>query len=140
MMMILTFLSALGILELGLFVIGPALQNSMGPGAANLVYILMRVIAIAGMSFFAMHHFRGNLFKSLSLTGFLMFLDQVLFKSLWLSFEFKNNPKAWEGVELSSAIYNSAFSYIVSLPIILLIGFLGAMIAMRKNSKPRSLN
>jgi hypothetical protein len=131
-MLNLTFLTALGTLEFGLFVVGPLLQNRAGPGPANVFYILLRVLVIGTFAYFSVRRDKRALFGTLSMTGFLIFLDQVVFKSIWLMIEIKKNPSLWEGVDPKGAIFNSAFSYVVSLPMVLLLAFLGAMLALRK--------
>lgn len=133
-MLAITFFIALGILELGLFVVGPALQNGVSPAAGNAFYIVLRLVTILGFSFVCVRKHKRSFYGALSMTGFLLFLDQVVFKSLWLVHEIKKNPAAWEGIDPKSAVYNSAFSYIVSLPIILLLAFLGALLALRRRS------
>lgn len=131
----LTFLVSLVVLELGLFVFGPLLQNSVGPVGANVFYVLLRVFTILVFSYLCVRRHKRSNYEALSLTGLLIFIDQVGFKSLWLWMEMKRNPAAWEGISLQVALYNSAFSYVVSLPVILLLAFVGALAASRKPSR-----
>ena len=133
----LSFITSLAVLELGLFVFGPLLQNSFGPGPANIFYILLRVVTILVFSYLTVRKHGRDFYGALSFTGLLIFIDQVGFKSLWLWLEIRKNPAAWEGVDLKTALYNSAFSYVVSLPVILLLAFVGALLASRKRS-PKS--
>ncbi len=128
----LTFLAALTVLELGLFVFGPLLQKISGPVGANVFYILLRVVTIVVFGYVCVSRHKKNFYGALSLTGLLIFLDQVVFKSIWLWSEMKRDPVAWEGVTLSAALFNSAFSYIVSLPVIMLLAFVGALLASKR--------
>jgi hypothetical protein len=127
----LTFLIALALLETGLFVIGPVLQNWGNTNLANGFYILLRVVTIVGFSFLLVRKHRHEIYGALSLTGLLIFIDQVIFKSLWIVLEMKRDPAAWQGVDTKAALFNSAFSYIVSLPVILLLAFIGSMLALK---------
>jgi hypothetical protein len=134
-LMTISFFVALGALAAGLFGIGPLLQNSSGSGAANAFYILLRVLVILGFSFVAVRRYQKNAYQALSLAGLLIFVDQVLLRSIWFVLQFKYNPGEWEGVDLKTAIFNSAFSYLVFLPVVLLLAFIGVSVGTYLNLK-----
>ena len=125
------FVIALAVLEIELFVIGPVFQS-------NVLYIAIRVATIFAFSFICVRSFKKNLYETLSLAGLLIFVDQVLFKSLWLVLEFQRNPKAWAGVDRTAALFSSAFSYIVFLPAVLILALLGVFAAYYLPKKPRT--
>jgi hypothetical protein len=130
-MLALTFLVFLGILEAGLFLIGPALQNAFGPNIGNVFYVVLRVVSIVLFSYLCVRVYRRSIYGALSTAGFLVFLDQAVFKSLWIWIQFRTHPEAWQGIDLKGALYGTAFSYIVFLPLILALSFVGAIIAYR---------
>lgn len=113
--MIVPFLISLGLLAGGLFWVGPHLQNSAGVDAANVFYILLRVLIIAFFSFLAVWKYEKNTYHALSFTGLLVFVDQVGLKSIYFLTQFRAHPTDWEGVTLSAVLFNNAFSYIVFL-------------------------
>ena len=129
-----TFLAAIAILEVGLFVIGPVLLKSSSPNAADAFYVIVRVATIVTFSFLCVRRYKKEMYGALSLTGLLIFIDQVIFKSIWIVLAMKKDPAAWEGVDTRAALFNSAFSYVVSLPVILLLAFVGALLAMRNKT------
>lgn len=133
--MIVPFLISLGLLASGLFWVGPHLQNSAGQDTANIFYIALRVAVIAIFSFLAVWKYEKNTYHAMSFTGLLVFTDQVGLKSIYFLTQFKTHPADWEGVTLSAVLFNSAFSYIVFLPLILLIAFLGSALGTYLKSK-----
>jgi hypothetical protein len=133
--MLVTFLISLGCLAGGLFSVGPYLQNSVSPAAANTFYIVLRVLIIGLFSFLAVWKYKKNTYHALSFTGLLVFADQVGLKSIYFLTQFKTHPADWEGVTLSAVLFNNAFSYVVFLPLILLIGFLGSALGMYLKQK-----
>jgi hypothetical protein len=135
MIMVVTFLVSLGCLAAGLFSIGPYLQNSVSPEVANTFYILLRVLVIGLFSFLAVYKYNKKTIHALSFTGLLIFADQVGLKSIYFLTQFKTHPADWEGVTPSAVLFNNAFSYIVFLPLILLIAFLGSALAMYLKQK-----
>jgi hypothetical protein len=134
-MLALTFFLFLGVLEAGLFWIGPALQSSYGQNIGNAFYIAIRVLSIVLFSYLCVRVYRRSIYGALSTTGFLVFLDQAVFKSVWIWNQFRIHPQDWQGVELKGAIYGTAFSYIVFLPLILALAFVGAIAAYKFPSK-----
>lgn len=138
--MVLTFFVALAILETGLFLVSPVLQNHLSPVWANAFYVLLRVGTIIGFSYLCIRRHKKDIYGALSMTGLLLFVDQVGFKSLWLLQQIGKHPAEWQGIDTKSAIYNSAFSYVVSLPVILILAFLGALLALKqRRSRPPSV-
>jgi hypothetical protein len=117
--MIVTFVIALGVLEAWLFLIGPVLQSEA-------MYVALKIMTILMFSFVCARIHKKSLYGVLSGAGLLIFLDQVLFKSIYLWWDFRKNPAAWAGVDPLGAIYASAFSYIVFLPVVLILAFVGA--------------
>ncbi len=133
--MVVTFLISLGCLAGGLFSVGPYLQNSVSPEAANTFYIVLRVLIIGLFSFLSVWKYKKNTYHALSFTGLLIFADQVVLKSIYFLTQFKTHPADWEGVTLSAVLFNNAFSYVVFLPLILLIAFLGSALGMYLKQK-----
>jgi hypothetical protein len=133
--MLVTFLISLGCLATGLFWAGPHLEASANPEAANTFYILLRVLIIAFFSFLAVWRYNKNTYHALSFTGLLIFVDQVGLRSIWFLTQFKTHPTDWQDVTLSTVLFNSAFSYIVFLPVVLLIAFLGSALGMYLKQK-----
>jgi hypothetical protein len=133
--MITPFLISIGLLAGGLFWIGPHLQSSVSLDAANGFYIVLRVLIIAVFSFLAVWRYEKNTYHALSFTGLLVFVDQVGLKSIYFLTQFKSHPADWpqtgpDAVTLGAVLFNSAFSYIVFLPLVLLIAFLGSSLGM----------
>src|ERR1700741_4182480 len=95
----LTFLIATAILEVGLFVIGPALQSSVSANAADAFYVVLRLVTIVSFSFLCIRRYKRDSSGALSLTGLLIFIDQVIFKSLWIWLSMKKDPAVWQGVD-----------------------------------------
>jgi hypothetical protein len=140
MTMVVTFILSLGCLAGGLFSVGPYLQNSVSPEVANTFYILLRVLVIALFSFLAVYKYEKNTYHALSFTGLLIFADQVGLKSIFFLTQFKMHPADWpqtgpDAVTLSAVLFNNAFSYVVFLPLILLIAFLGSALGMYLKQK-----
>jgi hypothetical protein len=139
--MLISFTVALGFLAGGLFWVGPHLQASVSEGAANIFYIALRVLVIAIFSFVAVRRYGKNTYHALSFAGLLIFLDQVGLRSIWFAIQFHNHPADWKDVTLGAVLFNSAFSYIVFLPLVIMIAFAGAAAAqlIGRKAQPKSL-
>ena len=133
--MVISFLVSLVVLASGLAFVGPVAHGSMSPEVANIAYIVLRVVVMLVFSFIAVRRFHKNTYHALSFTGLLVFFDQVGVHSLWFAWQFRQNPADWQGMDLITVLYNSAFSYVVFLPVVMLISFLGASLGVYLNQR-----
>jgi hypothetical protein len=133
--MVASFFVSLACLAVGLFWAGPHLETSSSLAAANTFYILLRVLIIGFFSFLCVWRYNRNTYHALSYTGLLIFMDQVGLKSIWFLTQFKTHPADWptsgpDAVTPWVVLFNNAFAYIVFLPLVLLIAFLGSALGM----------
>jgi len=119
-------LLALGILGLNLFVVGPWVSSQLGEGAGNILYVILRVAVIIGLSFFLVHRVGKGRFQAMTLTAVLMLMDQVGFKALWLKQQMMAQPDLWKDVDFSSAVFGLLMSYVFFVPMVLLFAWIGA--------------
>lgn len=121
-------LSALSILGGSLFIMAPIFTKSFGPEVANLLYILVRVVTIVGLSFLLVKMLGKSRFQAVGSTVWVVLIDQTFFKVLLLQQELKADPKAWEGVTMDGMIYGTLSSFAVFLPVIILLAVMGAQL------------
>jgi hypothetical protein len=133
--MLVSFLVALGFLTGGLLWMGPHLMNATHPEAGQLIYVILRVVVMFGFAMTVVWRHKRSIYHALSYTGFLIFVDQVILKNIWFIIEFRRHPDAWKDMSLAVVLYSNSFSYIVFLPLILLIAFLGAMAGTALNKR-----
>lgn len=124
--MVFTFFISLAVLASGLAFVGPVAQGTFSPETANVIFVLLRIAVMLAFSFIAVRRFQKNTYHALSFTGLLIFVDHIGVHSLWLAWQFRQNPGNWQGLDLMTILYNNAFAYIVFLPAIMMISFLGA--------------
>jgi hypothetical protein len=134
-LMVISFFVSLAVLASGLAFVGPVAQGSMSPELANALYVALRVLVMLAFSFIAVRRFHKNMYHALSFTGLLIFIDHVGVRSLWLAWQYRQNPASWEGAGLFAVLYNNAFAYIVFLPAIMMVSFVGASIGLYLNQK-----
>jgi hypothetical protein len=133
--MVISFFVSLAILASGLAFIGPVAHGNINPETANILFVLLRVSVMFGFSFIAVRRYRKNTYHALSYTGLLIFIDHVVVHGLWLTWEFRQNPGNWEGLDLTTILYNNAFAYIMFLAPIMVVSFLGASAGLYLNHR-----
>jgi hypothetical protein len=133
--MVISFFVSLAVLASGLAFVSPAAQSYVSPQLANLIFVLLRILVMLAFSFIAVRRFHKNIYHALSFTGLLIFVDHIGVHSLWLTWQYRQNPASWDNAGVMTVLYNNAFAYIVFLPAIMMVSFLGASIGLYLNQK-----
>lgn len=120
------FVLALLVLALNTFVLGPWMMSQAGVGAANLTFILVRIATLAGFAFWLAYGLGKTRWPAIRLGSLVGFFDQVVFKSLALGIDYRQNPAAWEGASAGTVLFGLSFSFILFFPAILVICLIGA--------------
>lgn len=135
-----TFASALAIFAVNLFWLSPFLTRVWGPLVGNLTYLGIRIVVVIAVSGILGALWQGKSFKVFRATSILLFVDQVPLKYLWVRMEIARDPAPWQGASQSGIIYGLALSYLMFVPFLVLISFLGSQIrellALRKRRLP----
>jgi hypothetical protein len=121
-----SFWISLGILGLNLFLISPQLTQSFGSVAGNLAYLGVRFLVILGYSWYLAAVYVGRKSPIFRWATFLVFLDQVVLKLIYLKVTAIAHPEEWGGADLPALALGLFMSYMVSIPFLLLFAFLGA--------------
>ena len=77
------------------FLFGPLIEAGIGPRAAQMVYVLIRVSGLVALAYFLAKNAKRNRFQTLSTVVFIGFIDQVLLKGLWVKQDMGLHPAAW---------------------------------------------
>lgn len=117
----------LALFALNLFVLQPLLTRGIGPGVAQVFYVLIRIVGLVFLAYVLTKNARRNRFQTLSTVVFIGFVDQVVLKGLWLKGEIVRNPADWTGIEpINSVIFlNMAMGYLFFIPVVLILAFFG---------------
>ena len=117
----------LALFALNLFVLEPLFHRSIGPRAAQLVYIVIRIVGIVVLAFLLTKNAKRNRFQTLSTVLLVGFIDQVVLKGIWIKQDMVIHPGDWTGIApTSSAIFvNMAVGYLFFTPLILILAFFG---------------
>lgn len=120
-------LGVLVIFALNLFVLQPLISRGVGPRAAQFFYIVIRIIGLVGLAYFLSKNAKRNRFQAVSTVLLVGFIDQVLFKSLWVKRDMGVNPADWIGMEPTNGMIflNMSIGYLAFTPIILILAFVG---------------
>jgi hypothetical protein len=116
----------LAILALNVFLISPQVTRFFGEIYGSLIYILIRLVCVLAFSRWASMLLNQQRMAVVRWTTLLVFIDQVLFKAIFLWLDIQGNPSSWQGVDLKAAYYGLFLSYIISVPFVVLLAFVGA--------------
>lgn len=124
------FIFSGGILVLfaiNLFVLEPVFSKWIGPRAAQIVYIIIRIAGLVGLAYGLARDAKRNRFQTVTTVLLVGFIDQVILKGIWIRSDIAANPAAWVGVEPGNAaiFVNMAMGYLFFIPIILILAFVG---------------
>jgi hypothetical protein len=125
---VLYFFSGLLILGVNLFVLCPWITERFGSLAGNGTYIGVRLATLLGFSAIAYQIGISRRPAIIRAAIFLLFLEQVAFKSVYMSADFRAHPQGWEGVDHRAALFSLVMSFVVSVPFLILIAFVGTEI------------
>ena len=123
-------LAGLAILGFNLFFLTPFLTRSAGPGSAQIVYIVVRVLVFVGLGWCLTRYALRNRFQVLSTALLLGAIDQCVFKWFVVKHEIAQDPAGWAGVTDATVAYNVATGFLFFAPFILLLGFLGVQLTV----------
>jgi uncharacterized membrane protein YuzA (DUF378 family) len=117
----------LALFALNLFVLQPLIATGIGPRAAQMIYILIRVAGMIGLAYGLAKNAKRNRFQTVSTVLLVGAIDQVLLKGLWIKRDMGIHPADWAGFEpVNSVIFlNMAMGYLFFIPIILILAFVG---------------
>lgn len=119
------FVAFAAILALNAFFLAPFLISKFDIATANIGYGSVRLAAYIVFSYLCARVYSHGRYQLMGATAFLAFVDQVVFKSILLWIDYQKNPAEWAD-HFSGALFGSAMGYMVFLPIILLLAFLGS--------------
>ena len=115
-------------LAANLFLIGPVVSARISEVAGNAAFIIIRVVTLLGFAaLLAALHGKTRL-QIIGLTLLLELVDQGIFKTILLLYSWRMQPTQWEGLSLDGMIFGNFMSYLVFLPAILILSFVGAEI------------
>jgi len=117
----------IAIFALNQFVFGPLFDRTIGPRAAQGVYVLIRVIGLAGLAYGLAKFAKRNRFQTLSTVLLVGFIDQVILKGLWIKQDIRIHPAEWVGFEPTTAsiFLTMSYGYLFFTPLILILAFVG---------------
>jgi len=117
----------LALFALNLFVLEPLISKGIGPRAAQLTYIVIRIVGLAGLAFLLAKNAKRNRFQTVSTVLLVGFIDQVFLKGMWIKQDMIVHPADWTGIEPTNAaiFINMAMGYLFFIPIILILAFVG---------------
>jgi hypothetical protein len=120
-------LGVLGLFALNLFAIEPLVHRVASPAAAQLLYVILRIVGFIGLAYGLTRYAGRNRFQVMSSVLLVGVVDQVLFKGFWLKRDMEIHPAAWQGFEPTNAaiFVTLAKSYLFFIPILLILSFLG---------------
>jgi hypothetical protein len=123
------FFGILLLLGLNLFVLGPWVAGIGGEVAGNILFVVLRIAALAGFGFLARGIYGRGRWDAIRLGTMLEFMDHTLFRGAMLAWDYRQNPSAWvhdgQAVSLGSALFNLLMSFVVFFPAIFLLVFVG---------------
>jgi hypothetical protein len=126
-------LAALGLLLLGgnLLALPLLVTQLAGDGWAMGIYAAGRfaVVLLLGLGWMAY----SNLRRSEALWGvaFLILAEQFLFRGGSLLYDAYRHPEGWAGASLSGVSFGLLMSYLIFLPVILIVAWLGTEIGTK---------
>lgn len=124
------FLLSAGVLLLfavNLFYLEPILSRALGARAAQFMYIVIRIVGLAGLAYGLAKNAKRNRFQTVSTVLLVGFLDQVFLKGIWIKRDIGIHPADWVGLEPTNSVIflNMAMGYLFFVPIVLILAFLG---------------
>ena len=102
-----------------------------GEGAANSVYILVRILVFFGLSVLLTRVSGFKRFQAMSALAILVAVEHIGFRLVLILQDYRANPAEY-AQGLSGPLFGLFMSYIIGLPVILLIGFLGTSLGLRR--------
>lgn len=126
---------AVVLFALNLFVLGPWMTQAVSAGAANITYLVIRLLVFIGLGFGLCRWGARNRFQTMSTVMLVAFLDQVLMKGLLLLRDARQNPAAWEGVTEGAIFYGVSTGFLFFAPFVLILTFLGYELARYRRAK-----
>jgi hypothetical protein len=133
------FLAAVALLGVNLFYLSPEMGKRVGELTGNNVYITVRLVTLFGFSFLTSWLAEKPRIFVIRKAAFLVLIDQIVFKAIFLLQQFQSSPQNWEGVDHSGVLFSLAMSYVMTLPIIVLIAFMGTELGSLLLKKQKSL-
>lgn len=120
-------LGILALFAINLFLLEPLLSRTLGPVAAQISYIVVRVAGLIALAFGLTRYAQRNRFQTVTTVLLVGFIDQVFLKGLWVKRDIAVNPTSWEGFAPNNAaiFVNLAAGYLFFVPIVLILCFLG---------------
>jgi hypothetical protein len=121
------FLIALLGLAVNLWWVGPHL--GMG------IYNGIRMFTVFGLSIACARLWDRKRFDIVRLATFLIFLEQIALKAIWMWQQARHDPGAWMDVTPGVALLTLGMGYIVFFPFIFLVAFAGAELGRHLRQK-----
>ncbi len=120
-------LAVLTLFAINLFILQPIISRAVGPRAAQFVYIVIRILGLVGLAYALSKNAKRNRFQAISTVLLVGFIDQVLFKGIWVKRDMMVNPADWVGMEPTNAMIflNMSIGYLAFTPVILILAFVG---------------
>jgi hypothetical protein len=117
----------LALYALNLFALEPLVHRVVGPAAAQLFYVVLRIAGFIGLAYGLTRYAGRNRFQTMSTVLLVGLVDQVVFKGFWVKRDMAIHPAAWQGFEPTNAaiFVTLAKSYLFFTPILLILSFLG---------------
>jgi hypothetical protein len=122
---VLNFGGALGLLSFNLFCLSPWVSQTWGAFFGNGAYVTLRLLTLVGYSFISSLYLQRKRVEVIRSTCFLVFVEQVLLKTLVLWQDAQAHPQGWEGIQIEAAGFGLLMSYVISIPFIVILSFAG---------------
>ena len=121
-----------GVLAVNRFWLSPAVGATYGAIPGNTTFVFVRVSSFFILSVLLARLAGFQRFRTISALALLVALEHLGFNLMGILSGYRANPSEYpEG--LSGPLFGLTVSYMMGLPFILLIGFLGHALGQRKN-------
>lgn len=120
------------VFALNIFWLSPAILATQGTFAGNLTFIFVRMGALAAFSYWLAASHQSKRWAVIRAASFAMFIEQVVFKAISIQIQGLQSLQAqtaegtvtWDGVFMALG-----FSYILFVPVVILVAFVMTEIA-----------
>ena len=114
-------MAALALLTGYELLLGPWVQSQHGQGWATVGSLVVRFGALLGFCALLAGRFEYSRMGVARWGTLIAFLDQVVIKGAWVAHDLQVNAAAWEGLTLREAIVGLGMTYVMFLPVTLLL-------------------
>ncbi|MBL7715427.1 MAG: hypothetical protein JNL01_08140 [Bdellovibrionales bacterium] len=134
------WLAVFSIFALNTFWLAPTVMRTQGPFAGNVTFILVRMGALAAFCYWLAALHQSKRWAVIRAASFAMFIEQVPFKALSIQLQGLASLQVageaaptWDGI-----LMYLGFSYILFVPVVILVAFVMSEIAVQRRKPKKS--